>query len=153
MKYFICGFSGCGKSTKLNSIKMNNDFKDYIFVDLDDYIFEKFGGQYQNLGELIIDKGFARFRDIEKKTLLTLLEENKDMWIALGGGTLDEELVELLTKKTDVEGFWIEEEFHVCWDRIKDDNQRPLVSFGEEKLRDIYLKRQELYKKFKILDI
>lgn len=153
LKYFICGFSGCGKTTKLNSLKNHEDYKDYIFVDLDDYIFENFGKSYDSLGNLIDDKGFEWFRHAEKAALLKLLEENQNIWIALGGGTLDEDLVTFLTLRSDVEGYWINESFDLCWKRIKEDSNRPMVGLGEDKLREIYENRQKLFKKFKVLDL
>ncbi len=153
LKYFICGFSGCGKTTKLNSLKEYEDYKDYIFVDLDDYIFEKFDKSHDSLGELISDKGFEWFRQAEKAALLKLLEENKNIWIALGGGTLDEDIVTFLTLRSDVEGYWINESFEVCWERIRQDPNRPMVGLGEDKLREIYQDRQKIFKKFKTLDL
>lgn len=153
LKYFICGFSGCGKTTKLSSLKEKEEFKSYVFIDLDDYIFVNFGKSFNSLGDLITDKGFEWFRHAEKAALLKLLEENKNIWIALGGGTLDEDIVTFLTLRSDVEGYWINESFEVCWERIKQDSNRPMVSLGEDKLREIYQNRQVLYKNFKVLDL
>lgn len=151
LKYFICGFSGCGKTTKLNLLKEKQEFRNYEFVDLDNYVFENHGNGHSNLSELIEHKGFEWFRHAEKAALLRLLEENEDIWIALGGGTLDEDLCDFLTLRSDVKGFWIKEPFDICWERIKNDPNRPLVALGEDKLREIFNNRLNIYKNFDLL--
>lgn len=153
MKYFICGFTGSGKTTKLKLLKNTAKYKDYIFIDLDDYIYNIFGYSYHSLGELIKDKGLVWFRQAEKELLLKLLEDNQKIWIALGGGTLDKDLADILCQRSDVEGFRIEESFDICWQRIQNDLNRPLVALGESKLKEIYKIRQNICKKFNILDI
>ena len=148
VKYFICGFSGSGKTTKLNEISKMSDYKGYEFVDLDEYLYENHGSGYQSIGDMIEKKGFEWFRHAEKAALLKLLEDKKDVWIALGGGTLDEDLCTFLSLRSDVKGYWLDASFDLCWERIKEDPERPLVKHGEEKLREIYQNRQNHYKNF-----
>lgn len=54
------------------------------FVDLDDYIEEKYNTTIQLL---IYDKGMDRFREIEKESLEKLINQNDHVVISTGGGT------------------------------------------------------------------
>lgn len=153
VKYFICGFSGSGKTTKLNEISKMPKYKGYEFIDLDEYLFENHGAGFQSIGDMIETKGFEWFRHAEKAALLKLLEGDSHLWIALGGGTLDDDLGTFLSLRSDVKGYWLDTSFDLCWERIKDDPQRPLVKHGEDKLREIYKNRQNHYKNFEKITI
>lgn len=153
MKSFICGFSGSGKSTKLKELEKLEKYKGYVFIDLDDHILKTYAPDLEDLGLLIEQNGFEWFREVEKEQLLKLFKENSHIWVALGGGTLDEKLVTLLSEAQDIQGFWLDVDFSECWSRIKEDRTRPLVKLGEEKLREIYQNRLKFFKNYKKMNI
>lgn len=149
MKYFICGFSGAGKSSLLKKLAMSDKYPGYRFIDLDDHI-HSFWPEYPSLGELITAKGWDWFRNEERKQILSLLTDLKEskLWLAMGGGSLSEELAQELRARTDVRGFWLDVDFETCWERIRSDINRPLAQKGEEALRLLYKERSRLYSCF-----
>ncbi|MDF2447568.1 MAG: Shikimate kinase [Bacteroidota bacterium] len=78
---FMCGFMGCGKTTQGKKLAKELG---YYFIDLDDYISNKFD---VTITELFKDKGEAEFRKIETESLKECIDENLKALIAVGGGT------------------------------------------------------------------
>jgi shikimate kinase len=148
LHYLLCGFSGCGKSYKLNQLAKLNDYDGHNFIDLDQYIAEKYGYSHDNFTAVIQNKGWEWFRAIEKKELKLLMASPEASWIALGGGTLDEELANEILLNPAVKCFWLDTDFEVCWERIKDDLNRPLVLQGKELMHLLYQDRHKIYCKF-----
>tara|TARA_Y100000780_G_scaffold232594_1_gene268661 strand:+ start:330100 stop:330570 length:471 start_codon:yes stop_codon:yes gene_type:complete len=146
MNYFLCGFSGAGKSQYLKELSNSEQYKNYQFYDLDDYIFSSLTG-YSGLGEAIEDKGWEWFRSTEQSKLMELLNR-ENVWVALGGGTLTQDLVKKLKSYENIKGFWLNTDFETCWSRIEGDTNRPLVKKGKQALRELYLEREPLYKNF-----
>lgn len=146
MKYFICGFMGSGKSYQLEKLKSDERFFGYSFYDLDEEI-SKSEGEAE-LGELIIQNGFEWFRKKEFEVLKSIMNKDEDLWLSLGGGTVTHPKSLDFLKK--FQGYWLNTPFSICFDRIKDDENRPLVSAGEEKLRDLYQEREKIYQIFDI---
>ena len=143
MNYFICGFSGAGKSYLLKSIEQSYELKNYHFIDLDFLIDQKFATEFDSLGAMIEKIGFETFRTMEFKEIKAL-HKQRNVFMALGGGTLNEQ-TELLLK--DWTGLWLDTSFDDCFDRIKDDENRPLVKLGEKRLGELYSERLQYYKK------
>lgn len=150
MKYFICGFSGAGKSTALSRIKASGTYPGYEFVDLDYYI-EGLYPDSEGLGALIRSNGWEWFRQVERETLGRLLETDK-IWIALGGGTLDEETAQKLLNREDVKGYWLNTDFEICWERIQKDPNRPMVDKGKQALQELFYQRSGFYRLFEAKD-
>lgn len=151
MKYFLCGFSGSGKSTLLQKIQASEEYPGYLFVDLDDYVLSQ-NPEFNSLGELIELKGWEWFRNTEKQTLSDLLK-SPNIWIALGGGTLDAELVGILNQRGDVKGYWLDVDFETCWQRIQNDQNRPLVQRGKSHLKNLYAQRLSLFQEYERLKL
>ena len=105
------------------------------------------GAGEQIFGKFITSVGWDEFRKQEEATIYQLL--NKDqVIIALGGGTLNKKMVEHVRLDSNCHGLWLDIPFETCWERIKNDTNRPLVLKGKESLYAIYLARCELYKHF-----
>lgn len=78
---FMCGFMGCGKTTQGKKLAKELG---YYFIDLDDYISNKYD---QTITELFKEKGEAEFRNIETEALGECIKNNLKALIAVGGGT------------------------------------------------------------------
>lgn len=78
---FMCGFMGCGKTTQGKKLAKELG---YYFIDLDDYISNKYD---QTITELFKEKGEAEFRKIETEALEECIKDNLKALIAVGGGT------------------------------------------------------------------
>ena len=72
---------GCGKSTVGKSLAKT---KNIPFIDLDQYIENQ---QNMSVRELFKAEGELKFRKLERKALLEIIEANTPAVIALGGGT------------------------------------------------------------------
>lgn len=79
-KIFLVGFMGCGKSTfgKKLAAKLN-----WSFIDMDDYIEEKYS---KSISDIFKEEGESRFRDIESEVIKELSSRSQTI-ISTGGGT------------------------------------------------------------------
>lgn len=78
----LTGFMGCGKSCVGKILSEKLGFK---FIDLDTWIEEHEG---RSVRRIFSENGEAGFRRIETTALGEVIEEEGDMVLALGGGTL-----------------------------------------------------------------
>ena len=78
---FICGFMGCGKTTQGKKLAK---LMGYFFIDLDEYIANKFD---KNITDLFQEIGETEFRMIETNALNECITDNQKTIIATGGGT------------------------------------------------------------------
>jgi shikimate kinase len=149
MHYFICGFMGAGKSTRLKDFALDPKYFGYSFFDLDQEVLNKHGKGFGSLGELINFKGFDWFRKVEFDTLVEIWSGSKS-FTAMGGGTLTVEALEVVKSRNDIEGLYLDTPFTVCLDRIKG-TDRPLAKLSESELRQLYSERRKTYAAFKKL--
>lgn len=141
MNYFICGFSGAGKSTILKEIASHSEVK-LNCIDLDDHIFLNHGHGYEKLGDFIEAVGLDHFRALEFSTLMSL-NMNDNQLVSLGGGALNEQTIGILSGWS---GFWLNTDFDTCWERISQDESRPLARLGKEGMRELYSQRLIMFK-------
>ena len=144
MNYFICGFMGAGKSYLLGELKVKLG-DEYQYIDLDDYILDTFGAEFESLGKYIDNLGFEDFRALELGAI-TELAKLDNLIIALGGGSLNAETKRVLDE--NFTGLHLDVPFEKCLERIKGDTNRPLANLPEDQLRDLYFKRREFYEKY-----
>lgn len=78
---FICGFMGCGKTTQGKKLAKEMG---YYFIDLDEYIANKFD---KNITDLFKEIGEDEFRKVETTALNECINDNLKALIATGGGT------------------------------------------------------------------
>ncbi len=81
MRVFLIGFMASGKSSAGKKLAKKIGLP---FIDLDDYIEEKYN---TTIRLLIYDRGMDKFREIEKQSLETLINKNENILISTGGGT------------------------------------------------------------------
>lgn len=140
---FLCGFMGCGKSTLLKQLAGSVET-----VDLDDHVTEKYlkPAGFNSIADCVVKADWNTFRSYEKQAVMYVLgRKSKDVVVALGGGSLTEELLALIVNSENAELVWLDETFEICWERIKDDESRPLVAQGRESLCDLFKSRKALY--------
>lgn len=139
MTVFLCGFMGCGKSTigkELASATGSN------FIDMDDYIREK---AKMSIPEIFALKGEDYFRKLETRAVRDLSEQNSAVVACGGGAMLKKENSVMAREKGKV--IYLELDFESCYERIKDDNNRPIVMNNtKEALHEIYDRRVPIYK-------
>lgn len=135
---YLCGFMGCGKSY---IGRLLAEEKNMPFADLDSYIVEKEG---RSIPEIFEQSGEPYFRRLEAECLKEL---EGGYVVATGGGTLINDSTAEFANKNGITVF-LDADFELCWGRIKDDTNRPLVMNNtEEQLRELFEKRREIYEK------
>ncbi len=149
MKILICGFSGAGKSTWLQELKGHRgSMADYHFYDLDELIAAENGVSSDSLGNFIAEVGELKFREIELRILLNQLKNNESFVLSLGGGALNQTIIEYIQQNSEqIKLVFLNEELEVCIDRIKNDNNRLLSKLTVNELNNLYFKRLDLYLK------
>jgi shikimate kinase len=134
---YLCGFMGCGKSTvgKLLAKKLGKEF-----VDLDEYIEEREG---LTIPEIFAQKGEPYFREKESEALADLPAAVGV--VATGGGALLKKENGDLAKSLGTV-VYIDAPFEICYERIKDDENRPIAhNSTKEQLAERYRGRAPLY--------
>jgi len=142
-KVTLCGFMGAGKSHFLQ--KLQNTSLPYQFKDLDEEVFKGQGSGYNHLGELIEEMGWDAFRHLEYDFLKDLIVAPDNMVIALGGGAFNQNLLEQSIS------IWLNTPFEVCFARIRESKERPLIKLSKEELQNLYQEREFQYKKCKYI--
>lgn len=133
---YLCGFMGCGKSHIGRSLskKLRKPF-----VDLDAYIVAK---EKRSIPEIFSQSGEAYFRNLEAEAIKEL---KSGYIVATGGGTLLNENTAEYANANGVTVF-LDAGFSVCYERIKNDTNRPLVvNNTKEQLEEIFEKRRPVY--------
>jgi shikimate kinase len=146
VNFFICGFTGAGKTTFLKKLSAYEEIKiqKFKFLDLDQVILDNFSS-YRSLAELIADKGFPEFREIELESIKTISRYGSTI-LALGGGSLRVNTMEVLK---DWKGLWLNETFETCYSRICGDKSRPITDLSKDELEKLYLERTSFYSRYK----
>lgn len=134
----ITGFMGAGKTTVAAALaaRLGRDV-----IDLDDALTHVHDRTPQ---EIIDIDGEEHFRELETKILATILTQNSNSVIALGGGTGTLARNRELLASSGAVTIWLDAPFELCWQRIKTGGEsRPLArtreaakSRFEERLQD-----------------
>ncbi len=134
---FLCGFMGCGKTTVGRALA---DMLGVGFTDMDEYIVEKEG---MSIPQIFSDKGEEHFRDAETAAVEALGE--KGGVIACGGGAMLREKNAAAAARCGIV-VYINTPYELCWERIKDDLNRPIVMANtKQSLEELYNSRSALY--------
>jgi shikimate kinase len=144
--YFLSGFMGCGKTT---AGKLAAEKADAGFIDLDEEIVKT---AKMPIPEIFAKHGEQHFRSLETSTVALVIaassmtDLDKPVIVALGGGTIIDPQNASMLIKNGVTVF-IDTEFETCYNRIKNDKNRPLVN-SKPDLENLYRVRQTAYEKF-----
>ncbi|MGN1339568.1 MAG: shikimate kinase [Oscillospiraceae bacterium] len=135
---YLCGFMGCGKS---HIGRMLSDHLKRELVDLDRVIVEREG---MTIPDIFAQFGEPHFRELEARYIREL---SGGYIVATGGGALINDNTAEFARQSGL-SVYINTSFEVCYERIKTDRNRPLVVNNTmEQLRDIYIKRAEIYRR------
>jgi len=135
----IVGFMGCGKTTVAKALA---ERLGCAMVDLDSFITDREG---RSPAEIIVQDSEPQFREIEKRALKVVLEENAARVIALGGGAWMIEANRALVAQHDCLSVWLDAPFELCWERIQSSGTpRPLAP-ERESAEALYDSRRPAY--------
>lgn len=138
MTVYLCGFMGCGKTTVGELLAMKLGVK---LIDTDAEIVKKEG---RSIPEIFAQDGEAYFRQVEAETIQELGKQNAV--ISCGGGAILNEKTAEIARKCGVVVL-LDENFEDCYERIKEDENRPLVvNHTKEQLEEIFNQRSAIYR-------
>jgi shikimate kinase len=135
---YLVGFMGSGKSTvgKILAEKLNMNF-----IDIDKLIEEKEGMKIKDIFE---QKGESYFRELERKQIEAIVNQ-EGLVVSTGGGlgaNLDN--MNLMKKNGDV--VWLDVSLNTVLDRLKNDQDRPLLKQPIEKIKQLFEERKNVYR-------
>jgi len=135
---YLVGFMGSGKSTvgKILAERLNMNF-----VDIDKLIEEKEGMKIKDIFE---QKGESYFRELERKQIEAIVNQER-LVVSTGGGlgaNLDN--MNLMKKNGDV--VWLDVSLNTALDRLKNDQDRPLLKQPKEKIKQLFEERKNVYR-------
>ena len=134
---FLCGFMGAGKSSIGKALAKELGWP---LLDTDRLIEEEHG----LIPQIFAEQGEAYFRQLEAQLAQKLASAEKAV-ISTGGGFVLSEAVQQALKDSCI--VYLDVPFEACWKRIRY-SDRPLVKANsKEQLHQLYLKRQEIYRK------
>ena len=133
----LIGFMGCGKSYTGRILARELG---YNLVDSDAEIERR---QNKTIPQIMSETGEQGFRKIETEVLKDLLQHDFTVLSVGGGAVLNNG--KLLNDGSTV--FFLDTDFEKCYDRIKNDANRPLV-YGKSKdeVLALYSGRMDIYK-------
>lgn len=139
MTLFLCGFMGCGKSALGRALSKRLEFP---LIDTDEYIVKTQG---MSIPEIFEKYGEPYFREVEAKAIADLSQQ--EAVISCGGGAILNDKTAKIARENGIVVL-LDQSFDVCYSRIKDDKNRPLVQKNtKEQLREIYNARDSVYRK------
>ncbi|MGN0649355.1 MAG: shikimate kinase [Oscillospiraceae bacterium] len=135
---YLCGFMGCGKS---HIGRMLAQATGRNLVDLDKVIVEREG---MSIPEIFDKFGEPHFRELEAKYIREL---SGGYIVATGGGALINDSTAQFARESGL-SIYINADFETCYNRIKNDTNRPLVVKNTpEQLRELYNTRSAIYQR------
>ena len=145
MHLYILGFMGSGKTTLFN--KWREQFRG-VSLDFDWELATRFGIKPNELGAWIEKFGWEEFRKAESSLLKETLVKGRGLY-SLGGGTFSEDNIEYFKTYPEAATLWLNTPVEICWERVKNDTNRPLVKAGKDEFFALYAQREALYSKAK----
>ncbi len=135
---YLCGFMGCGKSHVGRQLAAALGKE---FIDLDRYIINS---ERMTIPFIFEKFGESHFRKLEAKYIREL---SGNKVVATGGGALINDETAEFARQSGL-SVYINTPFEVCYNRIKDDSNRPLVvNNSKKKLRELYKNRAKIYRR------
>lgn len=138
----LTGLMGSGKSSVAK--ELNSFSPSFRLIETDELIIQK---ENMTIPEIFKNKGESYFRKIEKQIIDNCLK-NHNQIISLGGGSLQNDFNFTLAQSNSII-FYLKADVDILYDRIKNDNNRPLLNCenSKQKLENLLNMREENYKK------
>ena len=135
---YLVGFMGSGKSTvgKILAEKLNMNF-----IDIDKFIEEKEGMKIKDIFE---QKGESYFRELERKQIEAIV--NQEGLVVSTGGGLGANLNNMNLMKKNGDVVWLDVSLNTVLDRLKNDQDRPLLKQPIEKIKQLFEERKNVYR-------
>lgn len=134
---FLIGYMGSGKTTLGRGVEARAHI---AFIDLDQYIEERYG---KSIKDIFKERGEDGFRLIEHDCIRKL-SSKKDILVACGGGTpcFFDNMEIMNSRGTTV---WLDASVDILHARLKEGrSQRPLIAdFDDDELREFIVKSLE----------
>ena len=135
---YLCGFMGCGKSHVGRQLAAALGRE---YVDLDRYIIN---AEKMTIPYIFEKYGEPHFRKLEALYIRKLSDNNI---VATGGGALINDETAEYARQSGL-SVYINTSFEVCYERIKNDTNRPLVvNNTREQLEELYSTRDAIYRR------
>ena len=135
---YLCGFMGCGKSHVGRQLATALDRE---YVDLDRYIIN---AEKMTIPFIFEKFGEPHFRKLEANYIRRLSDNNI---VATGGGALINDETAEYARQSGL-SVYINTSFEICYERIKNDANRPLVvNNTKEQLEELYNTRDAIYRR------
>ncbi len=136
----LIGLSASGKSEVGKDLSKKLKFK---FIDIDSQIEQKAG---QSISQIFLSEGEKHFRKLESECIRDILKKNKNQFVcSLGGGAFqNREIKKMLLSDTVV--IYLKTSLEVLYQRLKNKNNRPLLSDNKSK-KDMIATLQKLRNK------
>ena len=135
----IIGFMGTGKTTV--AFELARKLK-CCAIDLDELITQH---EKRNPQEIILQDGEDAFRNIETKTLRTVLREGSARVVAVGGGAWTIWENRKMMAEHGAFTVWLDAPFELCWKRIAGGREvRPLAR-SLQLTQKLYAERRPIY--------
>ena len=138
----LTGSPASGKSSigRILAQKLNLKFFDT------DFIIEK--KTKMKIAEIFEKKGEKKFRKLEKKITLNLLNKSNSV-ISLGGGTFINKVIRKVAQKKAIT-IWLHWGPKTLIERIRKNNKRPITkNLSDTELKDLIISRSKFYSKAK----
>lgn len=135
---YLCGFMGCGKSHVGRQLAAALGRE---YVDLDRYIIN---AEKMTIPFIFEKFGEPHFRKLEANYIRRLSGNNI---VATGGGALINDETAEYARQSGL-SVYINTSFEICYERIKNDTNRPLVvNNTKEQLEELYNIRDVIYRR------
>lgn len=122
----LVGLMGAGKTSVGRKLAESLNRR---FLDADHEI-EKAAGR--SVSEIFQDFGEASFREGERRVIARILEDDRDIVLATGGGAFVDDEVRGLVKQNAI-SLWLKADVDVLVERTSRRNTRPLLKTGDPK--------------------
>lgn len=145
MHLYILGFMGSGKTTLFDNWR--EQYRDFS-LDFDWELASRFGIKPDELGAWIEKFGWEEFRKAEATLLEETLLSGRGLY-SLGGGTFSQSNIKRFKGYPEAMTLWLNTPVEICWERVKNDRNRPLVKAGKDEFFALYAQREALYSQAK----
>ncbi len=136
----LTGLMGSGKTSAAALLKIK--FPDFSLIETDELIVEK---ENMTINDIFEKKGEEYFRKTEKAIIDKILNKENQI-ISLGGGSLNNNFDFEKAKKNSLL-FYLKADVEILYNRIKNNNDRPLLKCEnpKEKLKNLLGIREKNY--------